>query len=481
MKRIQVLITAVMLLSSCSKPSPSSTSPHLQTLKIAAAGDGTTNDTAALQAMVDAAAGGPVFLPDGVYLLGKGSGSWSLSLPAHTRLYGQSRSGTILRAAPGIPSGIGFRVLDVAGAGVTVATLTIDGNKGAQTVDEHRHGLLTLFSGTTVDGVLSTNNTGDGVYAYFGADHFTLRNSELTANNRNGATLSGKWDHGLIEDNLIHDNRAQDLDSEASVLTDLTIRRNTITHAGATDHLFTISGKSPANGDRSSGWNVYDNRIDGGTHLGWVDDIYFHDNVCVSDSRPCVSVYRTNNRIQIEHNQLTFTRTVAPPTDLDAGAVVLSGSAEGGPSRVLVKSNRISVPAGSWSRAFGVRMQGIVSAFIDDNDITGPGEPEPYSSAIWVRATDVDRDIESVIVRGNRIRDFGAYGVSVNGNGAALLRRLVITGNLFDDSAGSMRTAVSLDDGSGALVSVRMADNDIAGGCGVPVAHVPVGMPAPSF
>lgn len=442
-------------------PSTGTTTSHLT------AGDGATDDRPAIQALLDA--GQPIVLPNGVYTIGQGSGTWGLSLPAGARLCGETRTGVILRAKPGLAAYV--RLVDVAGTGVTVCNLTIDGNKGSQVPDEHRHGLMSRFADTLVDQVTSINSTGDGFYAYTGAERFTIRRSEATGNDRNGATLSGQWDHGLVEDNYFHDNRAQQLDSEASLINFLVVRRNTISKTGGTDHLFTVSGRSPT--ERSHHWSIYENTV-GSTHMGWVEDIDFRRNICVSDAQPCVSVYRTNTRIVIEDNQLTMTRTTMPNTDLDSGAVNISGTAEGGPARVLVASNRIVMAAGNPDRV-AVRMMGLVSAAVVDNDIVGTGVAVPGGAGIAIRATDPSRPIEGVVVRGNRIRDFGQFGVSVTGNGAAVLKQLTVSGNTFDDQAGAMTIAVSLDDGTGALKAVSVVDNDLSGKCTIPVFRVPVG------
>lgn len=86
-----------------------------------ARGDGNTDDTAALQAALDAGAGGTVLAPAGTYL------TRTLALPNDTRLVGVGMRLTVLRLKPGTDGDL----LTHSGSGgshATIESLTLDGN-----------------------------------------------------------------------------------------------------------------------------------------------------------------------------------------------------------------------------------------------------------------------------------------------------------------------------------------------------------------
>lgn len=89
-----------------------------------AAGDGITDDTAAIQAAVNSGAGGVVFFPEGIYLI-----SDAISVPANTHLQGTG-VGSVIKSLTLVNGGSGFgcRQLDIrAVAGVRVSDIKFDG------------------------------------------------------------------------------------------------------------------------------------------------------------------------------------------------------------------------------------------------------------------------------------------------------------------------------------------------------------------
>src|SRR4051812_45076134 len=66
-----------------------------------ALGNGTTDDSVAIQRALDAGAGGEVFFPIGTYLVtGIANGFWCLKVSPGTELRGEDRSRTMLVEAP---------------------------------------------------------------------------------------------------------------------------------------------------------------------------------------------------------------------------------------------------------------------------------------------------------------------------------------------------------------------------------------------
>src|ERR1700761_2715795 len=108
--------------------------PSCSAAEFGAKGDGKTDNRVALQEAINQCA--VVHVPAGRYLVSaQGSADFDLNVPAGRSIVGADRETTTLVQAVAGPS---VRLLQVSGAGVTVSGLTLDGNKAAQTVEEHR-------------------------------------------------------------------------------------------------------------------------------------------------------------------------------------------------------------------------------------------------------------------------------------------------------------------------------------------------------
>lgn len=94
-----------------------------------AVGDGTTDDTAAIQSAIDAAGDKPVWLPPGTYIVTAASSSnqWALNMPANAMLVGASRRATTIQTDGSADTSANNRMVRVA-AGCTIANLTLDNN-----------------------------------------------------------------------------------------------------------------------------------------------------------------------------------------------------------------------------------------------------------------------------------------------------------------------------------------------------------------
>lgn len=434
-------------------------------------GDGITDDRAALQAALNSAVAGDVVRltkgnvrADGPYLLGNFDGGSCLNIPAGVAFSGTGGEQARLIAAPGIPGGV--RIIDINAPDVTISDLILDGNAANQpTPTEHMHGLMTRGARTILSGVVATGCCGDGFYAYNGAFGLAILDCLTTLNGRHGITLSGTWDHGIIKNSRMVDNKVNQIHTEAGLINYLVMLGNKASKHDATDHMVTIGGIGP--NQRSMHWDILENQFDGGILVGWADDIKIYDNKSNNTSvRPCVTVQRTSKNIRIYRNDFTMEQT----TDQATGVIAVTGTAEGGPERVIIEDNHLT--ALGHPHSFGVRVEGAVSVQVMNNRIDGPGinvaptatdHGSQGSAGVYARATSPDRKFASMLILNNHIRDFGQFGVAIMGNGAAEMTRLDIIGNVFDDgAAGTMITAISLDP---CVKDLTVGDNVLVGSC----------------
>ncbi len=414
-------------------------------------GDGIADDRAAIQAAINSAsAGDEVVLglyAHSIYLVGNADASSCINITAGVMLSGRPGSEARLLAAPGIPGGV--RIVDINAPDVTVSNLTLDGNKANQPAPtEHMHGLMTRGARTRLIGVTATSCCGDGLYAYNGAFDLSVSECEVTLCDRHGFTLSGTWSRGTIVGNRFSNNRVNQIHTEAGLINDIVMHGNRAWKDSATDYMVTVGGIGPA--QRSRRWEIFDNQFAGGILVAWAEDVEIYRNKSNNTSvRPCVAVQRTCRNIRIAQNDFVMTQTTDPAT----GVIAVTGTAEGGPERVIVEDNHLT--ALGHPHSFGVRCEGAVSVQVMNNCIDGPGmsvasTPDSHGSmggaGVYARATSPDRKFASMLILNNRIRDFGSFGVSIMGNGTAEMTRLDVIGNVFDDGiAGTMTIGISLD------------------------------------
>jgi hypothetical protein len=439
-----------------------------------ARGDG-SDDRHAFQSAIDQAAltGGVVYVPPGTYTLGPApSRPYSLMVPGGVTIRGAGPQATRLRQAPGADRSV--RLLYVTGDDNALEDITLDGNKREQTPDGQRHGIFAFDSQRLiVRRVTSTGFTGDGFYLYNGVRDARFEHVRAAANDRNGLTMGGAVDGTQIVTSQFVGNRAQQIDSEpggAAVVSNTTITGSLLDTGGVSkDYVLTCSGTSSQS--RGRGWRVVGNTINGAIFSVWADDVVIANNTGVNPTpKSSVTINRASTSVEIVGNKLRMTQTQVPAL----AAVLIQGTAGSAPSRVVVAGNQIQV---DYERSFGIRADGALDVEITRNDLRGSGRRAPGFAGIRLRATVAKRDFERVVIADNSITDFGERGVAIAGNGAARLLSVDIRGNTFAATARdpSMTTAISLDDGSGAVRDVSIADNQL--GCGVSndVVDLPAG------
>jgi hypothetical protein len=186
---------------------PTASDP-LNVRQFGAAGDGKKDDTAALQAAIDAAAprSAAVFVPPGVYVTRELHLRPGVTLTGYPGWNYSSAGGSVLRLADATSPGL-LNMTDARGS--TVDGLSLDGNNLGQNI----HGIFTARSayGPKEDGFRIERSqvlkfSGDGIHLER-AWCFSVRHCELMANHGDGMSLRG-WDAFLIDNWFSGNGRA---------------------------------------------------------------------------------------------------------------------------------------------------------------------------------------------------------------------------------------------------------------------------------
>ncbi|WP_426199417.1 glycosyl hydrolase family 28-related protein [Pseudomonas sp. DC3200b2] len=198
-----------------------------------AKGDGTTDDTAAIQKAINAAAaagGGKVYVPSGTWVVSDSDGSGNaLALKSNVTLSGDGAGETVLKLADSA-DGDTTSLLGVA-AGATlrdaqVSNLTLDGSQadgGGQVSGWSQSGANSVTN-LVLDGVTATGFSGNGFDLSSAAVNLTVRNSTASDNGLDGFSLGGSLPALTFQDNQALNNERNGINvvlgSEALSLAD---------------------------------------------------------------------------------------------------------------------------------------------------------------------------------------------------------------------------------------------------------------------
>jgi hypothetical protein len=432
-----------------------------------AKGDGMTDDRAAIQAAIDAGSGSTVVFPAGRYLVSQApsaAGSWDLHVSgAQTSLLGEP--GAILAQMAGTSPNV--RLLHVDAANVSIRGLVLDGQKALQTPGEHRAGVFaTGATGLELSDLTAQNFYGDGIYVHIGSNNVRLTRVSAIGNVRNGLTLGGGTVGAEVVNSEFLQNGVQQADSEPGGGTHV----DSVSFTGCTfdgrgvggDYVLTVSGGSSALADASRDWTIEGNTINGGINVVWAIGVAIRGNRGVNTTiKPSLTVYRSSDQVQVTDN--VFLSAGSAPSVIE-----VLGTAEVGqqPNHIALERNLVS----TRNVAFGMSIRAARAVTVTGNVIRGPGLAAAFNAGVLARATVAGLTTDSVVVRGNTISNFGAYGVSASSS-PGKLGLVDVTGNIFDDSTGSMPSAMTFDTAH----DVRQSDNLALGGVTTMVLHAPSG------
>lgn len=417
-----------------------------------ATGDGVTDDAPAFRAAFAAGAGGDVYVPDGIYALGRDAAHyWCASVPTATRVLGESQAGAVLLQAPGIAGSV--RTLEVDGAGVRIENLTLDGNRDNQSLDEHRANVFATAAGLTMRNVTTRNSSGDGVYLYTGASGALITNVTSANNGRNGITFGGGMTGARLYRSTFSGNRAQQVDSEPGAngtVNDVLISECVLTGAGISgDYILTTAGQNAAN--MNTGWRVEHSVLDGPIEIIAVRDIAVTNNVGTNTTaKSSVTLIHGSDRTLLEGN--TFVNAGTGPAVIDCFGTAVADV----PDHVVIRGNKLT----QLNTGHGIHITATRSIEVVDNEITGNGIAKPYTYGIYARSTSTAEPILRFVATGNRIIDASGVGIGIAASpGPVGFQR--VSGNTFTASTSAMATATYM---SPASESIRDG-NALYGSC----------------
>lgn len=288
-----------------------------------AKGDGSTDDTQAIQKAIDAAAaagGGKVYVPSGTWVVSDSDGSGNaLAVKSNVTLTGDGAGDTVLKLADG-GAGSTTSLLGVASGSTvrdaTVSNLTLDGNQANTDgeVSGWSQAGANSVTNLVLDGVTAKDFSGSGFDLTAPAVNLTVRNSTAQDNTLDGFTLGGDLSAATFQDNRSEDNGRNGINvtlgGQALSLTD------NIASGNAGDGIFVHNESGVDTGYFSViGGDVHDNAGDGvrvrGIEYAGVYRVDIHGNGASGVNLQGTTHVEVSDNIIHDNAQTTDTAEVA--------------------------------------------------------------------------------------------------------------------------------------------------------------------------
>jgi parallel beta-helix repeat protein len=440
--------------------------PIFSVMRYGAVGDGTTNDTTAVQNCLNAAgaAKGICYFPAGTYSTGH------LTFPANVTVQGPPTSGnprpTAWTAELISRTGYSNNFVNIVGANVTVKWMSFNGNRATCTSNGLLYG-QTNVNNVTIDSCYLHNSLIEGIENN-GSANWIIQNCTFDDNDYAVMLLSATTTNCLIQNNLITNTRATSIDASLNAFN------------GAHDNIFLNNYIDGTSGSIYFGCNINaspSNTVRGNTFINCKNGIYVQaagaTNTIVDGNTITAGAFSAGAGItvtattgagtQIINNTVT-NWTANYPIIVIANSAKVNGNTVTGSSRVEidatnpgeVKNNIISS-----ATAIGLYLKGNFNGV----EISGNTIHHCQGNGIHVYG-----DIVSCLFQNNVCYDNGMDGA--NNKAGIMCPYVVVTcsfvGNHCYDDQGTKKQkwGISIANGSSGTYT---SDNDMTGNISNPV------------
>lgn len=409
-----------------------------------ATGDGVTDDTTVIQAVLTAAAAGStVRFPPGVYM--------TTGLTISTRIILDLAAATLKL----LPSAVlTSPAVTVSASGTRWYGGSVDGNRANQSAS--RAGVRLSGSDLVLDGVTIANTSSYGVHSAVG-NNIEVCNCNLSVMGADGIFIQQS---GVARDNFRILNNTIDLSAETNPecikihgsssynITNAIIENNRCKNASAAIGIETWGGVRYA--------TIEGNHIHGGGMGVSIDLTHWSSvkgNKITGSVGTGIEVAAGTNNVIDDNTVVDATNGVVlvntTPTDNTISNNRLNVSSRGvklnpGADSTVISGNRITCSAG-----YAIELQRSVDCSITGNVADGLGTAQ--------KAIMLDRS-ESLAITGNTLRNFTQSGVLVySANASDVLDNIVVTGNVITDT--NVPFATQLSNGAAIGPSVMVFGN----------------------
>lgn len=341
-----------------------------------AVGDGTTNDTAAIQAAVNATAGKALFVPAGTYLINS-----NIIVSSEVMMFGDGRDNSQFTGAGKFSLGASLQVENIGFLG-TNEHLEIATNAVGATTFGYIRVDKCLFNNSTTFSIVT-----EGINRDVFVDEVTVLNSVFNGGGAGSGAIDIRASHRVAN---IHNNIIEDYNSGGGCGAIRFGQLTTSTDNNCYSHITSnyIDNISATGGTGSTyGIQVLKGfmNIIGNTVRNLIND----------DKDDCEGIYASG-----------FSSRVIGNTLVDAGAGEAQITVKGG-SKCNVIGNYVFQTAGR-NRAPGISIQNASGSICQGNIVINP-----YKRGIWIDGANIPSD---VLIDGNFIQN-----VENDGTGAAFL------------------------------------------------------------